>query len=54
MNKGFFEELKGTSRNDEWREVLLMNGLKKMLTDKKRKKGLQRLVGKFLRNTKLD
>jgi hypothetical protein len=54
MKKEFFEELKGVSRNNELREVLLMNGVKKILTSKRRKNGLQRLVKKFLQTSKLD
>ncbi|WP_240420223.1 hypothetical protein [Paenibacillus periandrae] len=44
MRPTFFEELKGMKRNNEFREVILMQAAKKMLADKKKKSRLQRLL----------
>jgi hypothetical protein len=45
MNPSFYEELKGLKRNNEFREIILMNTAKKILADKKKKSRLQRLFG---------
>lgn len=37
MRPTFFEELKGMKRNNEFREMILMQAAKKMLADKKKK-----------------